>query len=276
MTPGATADAAPSRATSGHEPGVRRRADTLSGLTSFGMPQVNPGSIAQTDLSPYMNPFTQQVIGSGMQAIDTQRQQALNTNADQAISQKAFGGSRQGVQEGVTNAAAADAGRQSRVAAWHAGLSTARTARRAGHRARTSRARSPTRARPQSGRRHQSGGAQAPRELGGAGPAVLLQSLMGALQGQQLGRATRSRSSTPQQPAYGERSSSRSSSFKSRRAGCLGMTPYGSTSTQTSQLPGGNGLMQGLGAGATGLGILGSMFGAPGRVPDGRRGQHPV
>jgi hypothetical protein len=68
---------------------------------------VNPGSLAGTNLSSYMNPYTQNVINSGLQALDIQRQQALNQIGDQAIRTGAFGGSRQGIQEGITNAASA-------------------------------------------------------------------------------------------------------------------------------------------------------------------------
>ena len=75
----------------------------------IGADQVSAGSLAETDLNPYMNPYTQNVIGAGMQAIDTQRMQALNGNADAAIRNNAFGGSRHGVTEGITNAGAATA-----------------------------------------------------------------------------------------------------------------------------------------------------------------------
>jgi hypothetical protein len=80
---------------------------TAADLTNYQPAQVNAGSLAQTDLSGYMNPYTNNVINSGLQALDIQRQQALNGIGDQAIKTGAFGGSRQGVSEGVTNAGAA-------------------------------------------------------------------------------------------------------------------------------------------------------------------------
>lgn len=79
-----------------------------AGLTNYQPGQVNPSQLSGTDLSSYMNPFTQSVIASGMNAIDAQRMQALNQVGDQAIRTGAFGGSRQGIVEGVTNAAAAN------------------------------------------------------------------------------------------------------------------------------------------------------------------------
>jgi Chaperone of endosialidase len=81
--------------------------NTAANLTNYNPAQVNAGSLAGTDLSSYMNPYTQNVINSGLQALDVQRQQALNQIGDQAIKTGAFGGSRQGVSEGITNAASA-------------------------------------------------------------------------------------------------------------------------------------------------------------------------
>jgi hypothetical protein len=86
--------------------------NTTAGLTNYQPGQVNAGQLSGTDLSSYMNPFTQSVIQSGMNAIDTQRMQALNQVGDQALKSGAFGGSRQGIQEGVTNAAAANSAGQ--------------------------------------------------------------------------------------------------------------------------------------------------------------------
>jgi len=68
---------------------------------------VSAQQLAGTDLSKYMNPFTNQVVNYGLNALDMQRQQALNQTGAQAQGAHAFGGSRQGVQEGITNAGAA-------------------------------------------------------------------------------------------------------------------------------------------------------------------------
>lgn len=91
----------------GTNPAFAYAQDTAAGLTNYQPGQVRAGLLAGTDLSSYMNPYTQNVINTGMQAIDTQRRQALNQIGDQAIRTGAFGGSRQGVQEGITNAGAA-------------------------------------------------------------------------------------------------------------------------------------------------------------------------
>ena len=82
-------------------------ADVQQGLTGFDPSsmgaegQVDVNQLATTDLSAYMNPYTQNVIDLGQQDIERQRQMASNTLGSQAEAAAAFGGSRQAVQEGV-------------------------------------------------------------------------------------------------------------------------------------------------------------------------------
>ena len=75
-----------------------------TGLAAQSTGNVNPSAL---NVGQYMNPFTQNVINSGLQSLDIQRQQALNQVGDQALRTGAFGGSRQGISEGVTNAGSA-------------------------------------------------------------------------------------------------------------------------------------------------------------------------
>ena len=72
-----------------------------AGAASIGGPQVAAGQLAATDMSAYMNPYTQQVIETGQADIERQRQMASQNLAAQAQRARAFGGSRQAVQEGV-------------------------------------------------------------------------------------------------------------------------------------------------------------------------------
>lgn len=75
--------------------------------TNFSADQINPNTLASTNLSPYLNPYTQNVIDTSLRDLNIQRQQGLNQIGDQAIRAGAFAGSRQGVAEGVLNAEAA-------------------------------------------------------------------------------------------------------------------------------------------------------------------------
>lgn len=66
--------------------------------------QINPQSLGQTNLSPYMNPYTNQVINSALPIMQQSLAQQQGQLSDQASRANAFGGSRQGVQAGVTGA----------------------------------------------------------------------------------------------------------------------------------------------------------------------------
>ena len=57
-------------------------------------------------IADYMNPYTQNVVDTTLADINKMRDMALNRNADSAIAANAFGGSRQGVLESLTNQAA--------------------------------------------------------------------------------------------------------------------------------------------------------------------------
>jgi hypothetical protein len=56
---------------------------------------------APLQVGAYANPYTSEVIDRTQQDIERQRQMAMNTLGAQATSARAFGGSRQGVAEGV-------------------------------------------------------------------------------------------------------------------------------------------------------------------------------
>jgi hypothetical protein len=75
-------------------------------LTAAGTPatQVNAQSLANTNLQPYENPFTQSVINSTLPLMQQQNALSQNQQANAANSANAFGGSRQGIQQGVAQA----------------------------------------------------------------------------------------------------------------------------------------------------------------------------
>lgn len=88
--------------------------DAAAGLTNAATQQ-GPQVEAQTfknglsGIADYMNPYTGQVIGGLRQAAAENLAGSLARTADQAIGAKAFGGSRQGVMEGVATAGANNA-----------------------------------------------------------------------------------------------------------------------------------------------------------------------
>ena len=65
---------------------------------------VTAGQIANTNLDPYMNPFTKDVINATLPGMQQQNALSQNQGANAANSANAFGGSRQGIQQGVAQA----------------------------------------------------------------------------------------------------------------------------------------------------------------------------
>lgn len=64
--------------------------------------------ITALDRSKYLNPYIDEVETKALSALDKQRTQALMANADAAQKAKAFGGSRHGVVDAITNAESAE------------------------------------------------------------------------------------------------------------------------------------------------------------------------
>jgi hypothetical protein len=65
---------------------------------------VTAGQISNTNLDPYMNPFTQSVIQATLPGMQQANALSQNQQANAANSSNAFGGSRQGIQQGVAQA----------------------------------------------------------------------------------------------------------------------------------------------------------------------------
>jgi hypothetical protein len=65
---------------------------------------VTAGQLSSTNLAPYMNPYTQSVINTTLPVMQQNLALSQNQNQNQANSANAFGGSRQAIQQGVTQA----------------------------------------------------------------------------------------------------------------------------------------------------------------------------
>ena len=65
---------------------------------------ITAGQLSNTNLSPYMNPFTQDVINATLPGMQQANALSQNQQANAANSANAFGGSRQGIQQGVAQA----------------------------------------------------------------------------------------------------------------------------------------------------------------------------
>lgn len=81
--------------------------------TNFGYtPQNVTAGQAYTGMANYQNPFTQQVIDTSMADLERQRQMQMAQMGAQATAARAFGGSRHGVAEALTNEGFANQGGQ--------------------------------------------------------------------------------------------------------------------------------------------------------------------
>lgn len=83
------------------EPAVRAMQEQ-----NYAGAQATPSTYTPTGpdlIARYFNPFQEQVTDRTLQGLERGRQMAVNTTGDQAQAAHAFGGSRHGVAEGLTN-----------------------------------------------------------------------------------------------------------------------------------------------------------------------------
>lgn len=77
----------------------------ISALQGFDPGQVHSSSFAGTNMAPYMNPYTQNVVDTSMAALERGRQGAIQQGQGAAQAAGAYGGSRHGVADSLTNEA---------------------------------------------------------------------------------------------------------------------------------------------------------------------------
>ena len=78
-----------------------------AGAVNQGPSYVTPGMLANTDLSPYMNPYTNTVVNNAMADLDVSASKRSWATLTRHSSSGAFGGSRQGLTDAVTNSQSA-------------------------------------------------------------------------------------------------------------------------------------------------------------------------
>lgn len=233
-------------------------AQTQAAQSGSYVPQsVTPAYLAQTDLSPYMNPYTQNVINQSLQTLETQKQQNLNQAYSDAIKARAFGGSRQGVQEGVVRSAAQKQAADMAANLYNQNFAQAQAAAQ-GDIGRLMTAQQLNQAAGLQGAGVRTTGAQTLGALAGAGQESFLQGATGALGANAMLQAQQQAEIDAAKQAYTE-----AQQFPLQQLQiplqALGATPYGGTQTQTTSGSGGSGLVSGLGALSSTAGILASL-----------------
>lgn len=83
-------------------------ANTIAGpnQSDYYASTVTPQMLSGIDMSPYTNPWENQVVSNALSDIDLQRQRAISGGQGTATLSGAFGGSRHGVADSLTNEAA--------------------------------------------------------------------------------------------------------------------------------------------------------------------------
>lgn len=80
----------------------------IDALRGFTPDNVTAGQLRDTDLSSYMNPWTDNVVQNSLREIDRMRAGAIAQNQGAATQARAYGGSRHGIADAETNRNAFD------------------------------------------------------------------------------------------------------------------------------------------------------------------------
>lgn len=91
------------------DPAYQMAQQGASNVMGYNPQQVQAGNFLGQNVGAYMSPYIRNVEQQALGRLDDQRRMALNQIGDSAVASGAFGGSRHGVAEGVTNAEAAKA-----------------------------------------------------------------------------------------------------------------------------------------------------------------------
>jgi len=87
----------------GANPSVMEAQGAMRGLFGYTPQTVGVQRLADTDLTAYLNPYTQSVIDTSMADLDRARRMAITGGQAQATAAGAYGGSRHGVADAETN-----------------------------------------------------------------------------------------------------------------------------------------------------------------------------
>ena len=219
--------------------------------------RVQAGSLAQTSLDPYMNPYTQNVLQTSLDTLNQQRLMGLNQASDAAIKARAFGGSRQAIQEAVVNAAAQQQAGQLAAQLMSQNFAQAQAAAQ-GDIQRQMAAQQLNQAAGLQGAGLGITGAQALGGLAGAGQQNFLQGAASALAAQSAIQQQQQAELDAARQAYTEKQQFPLQQLQIPLQ-AVGATPYGSTNTQTGPGPTSNPVMSGLGAAASLATIIGML-----------------
>jgi hypothetical protein len=218
---------------------------------------VSAAQLANTDLSSYMNPYTQSVIQGSLDNLNAQKEMNLNQAADAAARAKAFGGSRQAIQEGNVYSAAQQQAGQLTANLMNQNYMQAQAAAQ-GDLARQMQAQQLNQAAGLQGAQLGLSGAGMLGNLANMGQQSFLTGATGALAAQSLAQQQQQSQLDAAMKAYMEQQQFPLQQLQIPLQ-ALGITPYGQQNTQTGPGPSGSGLLTGLGAAASAASILSTL-----------------
>lgn len=218
---------------------------------------VTASQLAEADLSKYMNPYTQSVIDTSLNALNSQRALGLNQAADAATRARAFGGSRQAIQEAAVNSAANQQAGSLTANLMNQNFLQAQQAA-SGDIGRQMMAQQLNQAAGLQGAQLGLSGAGLLGQLAGAGQQSFLTGASGALAAQSALQQQQQSELDAAMAAYREQQQFPLQQLQIPLQ-ALGITPYGQTSTNTGPGPSSNPLMTALGAGSSIASIIGML-----------------
>jgi hypothetical protein len=222
--------------------------------------EVSYQAFPQGDVSAYMNPYIEQVEAGALRNANSQLQQGLNTLGDRAVKASAFGGSRQGISEGLaTSEAAKNMGDLSGQLRMH-GYTQAQTAMMTD----SQRQLQAQMANQQAGLTQNALSLQAAKSLSDITGQGAASNALDLSQLQQAGALERGQQQSLLDEAYAKWAEASPKQQEINNLNLLlaatSSTPYGNTTTQTKTGGGSsNDLMQGLGAAASIASIIGAL-----------------
>jgi hypothetical protein len=244
------------------QPAFTQALQAASGVSQYDPRMVNASSFLQGDVSAYMNPYIQNVENAALARLQGATQQAVNRVGDQAVQARAFGGSRQGIAEGVAlGEAARSAGELSanlRAQGFNQAAQLMQTDQQ--------RALQAELANQQAGLQGAQQRLAAAGMLGNLGTASQESRLRDAAMLENIGMQRQGLEQALLDQAYARFLEERNYPIEmlNLRLGATSATPYGATTTGTQFVPRGNSFLQGLGgfgSAASGLAALAPLFG---------------
>jgi len=249
----------------------------------IGYQNVNAPNFLQGDVGAYMNPYIQNVENAALSRLEGATRQAVNRLGDQALAARAFGGSRQGIAEGVAlGEAAKSAGELSAnlrsqgfnqaAALMQADQQRAMQAALANQQAGLTASQVNAAQALQAQQLNQAAGLQgaqqrlaAAGQLSNLGTAYQQSRQMDAALLENIGAQRQAMNQAALDEAYARFQEQQNYPIEmlNLRLGATSATPYGTTTTGTQFVPRGNAFLSGLGtvgSTAAGLASLGRLF----------------